>query len=146
MSSKSRTPVAGAKFQDLQRPRVGVDPVAYRRERPSWRIARLDTASDWGWHVVDTHTALNCIHCKLRQFEGMAWDEIERGGSHSVEVGKIIPEARKRLEDLKISHDPLFSLRLSGKERIWGYRVGNVLSIIWWDPEHKICPSHKKHT
>jgi len=106
----------------------------------------LDTKSEWGWHQVDAQTALGCIHCKLRDFEHMTWLDIERGGSHPVEVSRIIREAQRRLQELRINQDPLFSLRLSGRERIWGVRVGNVLSVIWWDPKHAICPSEKKHT
>jgi predicted DNA-binding transcriptional regulator AlpA len=40
----------------------------------------------------------------------------------------------------------LFSLRLSSLERLWGLRSNDVFSVLWWDPNHQICPSPKKHT
>jgi len=37
--------------------------------------------------------------------------------------------------------DALVSLRLSGKERVWGILQENALLLLWWDPGHEICPS-----
>ena len=62
-------------------------------------------------------------------------------------VAKIVPEMQKRLCDLeKEDLDELYSLRLSGKKRIWGIKESNLLWFLWWDPEHEICPSLLKNT
>lgn len=42
--------------------------------------------------------------------------------------------------------DQLFSLRLTVRKRVWGIKEGNIFWILWWDPEHEVCKSHKKHT
>lgn len=82
---------------------------------------------------------------KLRAFETMTWPEIERAGSHYVECSRLIKDAQVRLAELHLDDfDQLFSLRLQGKPRMWGLRIGNVFSVLWWDPEHAICPSIKK--
>ncbi|HEX9737106.1 MAG TPA: hypothetical protein VGG06_34520 [Thermoanaerobaculia bacterium] len=80
----------------------------------------------------------------------MTWSEIlvvAKKHNHSVEIGKLSREARERLEDIGQSDiDQLVCLRLSGKERVWGILDGNCLSLIWWDPKHKVYPSAKRHT
>ncbi|MDQ1010386.1 hypothetical protein QFZ82_004871 [Streptomyces sp. V4I23] len=36
-------------------------------------------------------------------------------------------------------------LRFTGKQRLYGFLVGNVF-VLWWDPEHEVYPSPLKHT
>jgi hypothetical protein len=87
---------------------------------------------------------------KLRNFESVKWKEIEKetfgkkGKSkhHWVTVDKIIKEARERLEYLKLDdYQELYSIRLTGKIRIWGIREFNFFRLLWFDEEHEICPS-----
>jgi len=40
----------------------------------------------------------------------------------------------------------MYAIRLSGKKRVWGIREGRLFSLVWWDPEHTVGPSEKKHT
>lgn len=77
----------------------------------------------------------------------MKWSEILNRNSHAVPISKICPEAQGRLKELKQDDvDELISLRLTGKKRVWGIRDQNILKILWWDPEHTVCPSLKRHT
>lgn len=80
----------------------------------------------------------------------MTWGQIlaDRDYNHSVEVGRLVPAARRRLSALRLDVlDEVFRLRLTGRERVWGYFPGGpALQILWWDPEHQVCPSHKAHT
>lgn len=83
---------------------------------------------------------------KLKAAESMTWQEhVSSGRSHNVERHKLCSEARRRIRDLDLDDvEMFFSLRLTGKERIWGIRSGGVLRVMWWDPEHVICPSPKR--
>ncbi len=79
----------------------------------------------------------------------MTWKEISAnpGYNHSVSVSEMIREAQKRLEELNLDdQDELYRLRMNGKLRLWGIRDRNILRLLWWDREHEICPSQKKHT
>jgi hypothetical protein len=86
---------------------------------------------------------------KLKDFESMSWNELEKqthgkeGKSkhHSVSIYDLDPEAQKRLEILQLDDiDKLFSLRLTGKIRIWGIRVRSFLKILWFDFDHSVYP------
>lgn len=84
---------------------------------------------------------------RLGEYEKMNWPQIIRQtGSHPVPCDQLAPLAEKRLREIgQDDVDELFSLRMSGnKPRIWGIRSGGVLSILWWDPEHEVCPSKKR--
>ena len=86
------------------------------------------------------------IREKLAAFETMPFRDIIHGGSHDVETWRLSPEAKKRMQEIQVEQDSLMSLRICGKERVWGIRDGNVVHLLWWDREHTVCPSLKKHT
>jgi len=50
------------------------------------------------------------------------------------------------VKELGMTDDALYSLRLSGKLRLWGVRDRSVLQLLWYDPEHQVCPSPLKNT
>ncbi|RKZ46349.1 MAG: hypothetical protein DRR00_24365, partial [Candidatus Parabeggiatoa sp. nov. 3] len=67
---------------------------------------------------------------------------------HAVDIQNTPnPEVLKRLAEIHQDDiDELFSLRLSGKERLWGILDNHILKILWWDANHDVWPSKKKHT
>jgi hypothetical protein len=142
-----------------KRPKNAVVPVPDRRpvshapsfnlDNPSWRISKIDMLHPFGWQDLDAVT-LNEIRTKLAQFESMTWNEIlvdSKKQNHSVAVWKLSKEAQERLNATGLGDaEEVVSLRLSGRERVWGLRQGAVMLILWWDPEHAVCPSLLKHT
>jgi len=121
----------------------------YGQMNPAWRISRLEMREPFGWHEVDEAT-LHEIREKLRWFESMTINQIfvvSRKLNHPVALDKLCTEARKRLAELRLDDlDELHTLHLSGVKRVWGILSGNVLSLLWWDPNHQVCPSIKRHT
>lgn len=85
---------------------------------------------------------------KLISFEGRQWSEIlqDKKHNHWISCSKLIKEAQDRLDELHLQYDELFSLRLTGRLRLFGYIENGIFYIIWHDPDHEICPSVKKHT
>lgn len=107
----------------------------------------MELVDPFGWHKVDG-PKIKYVREKLGHFESMTWNEILVAGrkrNHSVPVEKLCPTAQKRLRDLGQSDlDEVVSLRLSGPERVWGILREGALTILWWDPEHQVCPSLPK--
>lgn len=129
-------------------PRIA-EPVSTNHENPAWKLEILDASGPWGKDSVSNDHLWSEIFPKLRNYESMTWAQIEqdRKRNHAVEVSKLIPEARKRLQDLKLDDvDELFRFRLSGEMRVWGIRDRAYFKILWWDEHHQICPSHLKNT
>jgi hypothetical protein len=42
--------------------------------------------------------------------------------------------------------DQISRLRVTGRGRLYGFRRDERFYALWWDPEHAIYPSPKKHT
>jgi hypothetical protein len=101
-------------------------------ERLSWQIYILDFEGPWGWENVDAKQ-LKYIHGKLAQFESMTWAEVSHPntGCHPIKVTDICVEAQKRLAEINVNEEELFSLRFSGKERLWGVRDRHIFKILW---------------
>ena len=127
-------------------PRSRENPGATDNMTPAWQFHRCDADHVlWGWGKLGDKEHLNIIKA-LHSFETMTWNQIKQaaGGrssgtnSHPLSIDEFVKEAKKRLEELKISDDyeELFSLRLENKLRLYGIRDGRVLRFIWHDPHH----------
>jgi len=129
--------------------RIAIDPDSYYQKRPAWRISRMEFCDPFGWHILDAKS-IDAIREKLANFETMTWKEIlldAKKQNHTVSVGDLIKEAQDRLLEIFSEQlDELTCLHLTGKERVWGKIDEGVMELLWWDPEHQVCPSYKKHT
>lgn len=123
------------------------------KDHPTWRVRTMDTEGPWAWppmvhnsDSIDTNKLCE-IRRKLGDFETMTWREIEGKRHHLIDRHRLSPKARKRLADLKRDDkDEVFSFALQGEERVIAIRVAGVAELLWWDPNHEVCPSKKKHT
>ncbi len=83
----------------------------------------------------------------LAQTARRKWGEIitQSGGHHHlIETADLVRPARDDLlEAIHGGTDEVMSLRLTGQKRIFGYMEVSVMHILWWDPEHEICPSER---
>lgn len=142
MSKQKKTPQSATnrsdkkivRTQDVQQP-----------PSPSWRFSTVDNDGPFAW-PSGTETE-NQILQKLRQFDSMRWPEIVGSDHHAIGIDRVSKEAQNRLAKIQQDDlDEVFSFHFSGKTRIIGIREMNVIKLLWWDPEHQVCPSVKKHT
>ena len=121
----------------------------YNNQKPSWRFSRLELVDPFGWHKLDIEK-LHEIRSRLVNFETMTWNEILIIGKkrhHSIDTKDLCKHAQDRLEELRLDDiDSLVSLSLNGPGRIWGILQQSSLLLLWWDPDHQVCPSNMKHT
>lgn len=118
----------------------------------SWRFGLVDHDSPWCFDSVGGEDLCGILR-HLRDFESMTTGELFPGSrsypGKDYTVAKIpTTAAHGRLEALGLNDMTKISvLRLSGEGRLYGFRDdGNIFHVIWWDPEHQIWPSLKKHT
>ncbi len=112
-----------------------------------WRVDAIDLEGDWGWQRATIEVLFRTIIPKLHQFESMTWGELEGANHHFVDWDLLCRAAQKRLEELgREDIAELFSLRMDSRARIWGHRDVARLNLLWWDPDHQVCPSHMRHT
>lgn len=111
----------------------------------SWQIGSFDRAGPWGDCSLKEISLLQLIEEKISPLESMSWNEIllPAGGrsqgtnNHMVKVSGLSKRAIDRLRAIQLDDlDELFSLRLQGKQRIYGIRRGSHLKILWLDLAH----------
>ena len=115
---------------------------------PVWRLSHIDWDGPWCPSKCKESGA-RAILTILAGFESMTWVQImSNTGSHTVGAEGIIKKARQRLTARNLDEwaDHLTSLRMSGKERLWGFLRAGVFHALWWDPEHEVFPAKKSNT
>lgn len=124
------------------------------QERPAWRFVNSDTKM---WEFTQERLKdvwWSEILPYLKSNENRRWSEIfveANKQNHSLKPKNLNLCAIKRLEELRIEQDAIYSLRVTGKHRIYGYFSDKVFNILWFDDDHGdnetcVCPSRKKHT
>jgi len=147
--AKNKQPKAREIPSTSKQPKVAGDPQDYYQKKPAWRISKMEFSAPFGWHILDANGIASILE-KLANFETMTWREIlldAKKQNHNVSVDKLIKEAQDRLTEISLDDlDELTSLHLTGKGRVWGIIDQGVMNLLWWDPDHQVSPSHKKHT
>ncbi|MGE7774311.1 MAG6450 family protein [Chitinophaga sp. NPDC101104] len=100
---------------------------------------RFECFSDWG------KQEMKCFWRFIQKLKGCNWKDLVHsgGGAHKSGFGMTkIHRSRYPLngyiEGLEKDLD-IFELRVDGKRRIHGCRVGNIFHICWLDRNHRIC-------
>ena len=120
---------------------------AYQREIFRWGVDTVQLEGEFGFHLCELRSLFEDVIARLKHFESMTWAEVIPGtGSHEVIFSKIARGAQETIQRIFGDELDVISLRLGGRPRIFGVRRGAVCSLLFYDPEHQICPSEKKHT
>lgn len=114
--------------------------------KPSWRFSTVDLNGPFAWPKGKKKESE--IICKLHSFDGMLWSDLLGKQHHSLSPSSLSRVAMKRLKEIEMDDelDNLVSLRLQGKPRIICIRDRNIAKLLWFDQNHEVCPSKKKHT
>lgn len=114
------------------------------------QFGRFDIGSSWCLSKI-TPDGMKTLLARIRDIETMTITEAfnnrdEPGKDYSLDT---LPsnEARERLVELEYDdEDQISRLRVTARGRLYGFRRGARFYALWWDPEHEIYPSLKKHT
>src|SRR5574344_1125464 len=109
--------------------------VLYDKDIPLVLISKIEDA-------IVNNVFIDKIYPKLIEFEKITWDEIRlqshqskgkmKSNNHNVKICDLGKLAIERLKNLKIEdRDEIYSLRLEGKIRIYGFKELNYLDILW---------------
>ncbi|MDP8223216.1 MAG: hypothetical protein P9L99_07655 [Candidatus Lernaella stagnicola] len=151
-----KKPKQRVKPLEKKTPQQSHNPDDFREKPFCWRVNKsyIDLDGPYGWKNVSTDALLfEVIKC-LQDHEARQWKEVlndhdSKGHkkNHDMPVDKLVTLAQKRLQEInKEEEDSLFSLRVSGKQRLWGIRKSSTLYLLWWDPDHKVYSVKRRHT
>ena len=153
--------MAGSKKQVRQRqspspdaPSIRQDPNSYYSRTPSWNFNICDTVN-WAFTRETVGDVIwTEIIPRLKSWESQTWQDIlvkQNKSNHSIDFEKLNPKVRKLIAQKKLESEMLISLRLNGTHRLYGFIVGTVFNVLWYDPDHGdndtcVCRSHKQHS
>ncbi|WP_338664315.1 hypothetical protein VQH23_03935 [Pararoseomonas sp. SCSIO 73927] len=107
----------------------------------------MDLEGSWGWSGTSAEYLFREVIPHLHNLETMSWQQLRAQGSHPIPTDQVCKEARERLGEIgKADEDSLYSVRFTGRCRVWGIRRGVVFHLLWWDPQHSVYPVAKKNT
>lgn len=135
MARKNRRPKHKADVHTEKRPR-GV---------PSPQTGQIEVSfalfDDVKW--CDNYDVGSCfpnVATSIKNYESMKWQDIF-SRDHRVKLSALITAAQRRLVEIRLDDlDELWRLRIDARKRLWGVRVRDIFYILWWDPEHAVCP------
>lgn len=129
-----------------KKPRIQENPDAFHDKHPVWRFSALDVGcANFGWNTIDGGT-LHRIRERLAALEAMTFRDVLKTGTHVIPVYKICEYARKRLGESLPGIEELLSIRVGSEQRLWGFRTLQVVTLLWWDPDHQVYPVAPRNT
>lgn len=112
----------------------------------AWQFSEMDLDGPWRFCRLKSRTWADILS-KMKHYETMTWAQVKGDRDHSIEVVRLCRKAKERLQEIeKDDIDEVFSIHLDGIKRVIGLRDQNVFKLLWWDPNHGVCPSKPKHT
>lgn len=141
---KNKRPKSIIKISFEKKARGGskVDQEKYEEKKISWKFSIIDTDGKWTFKYIEKDFFWNHLLSKLKNFESQTVSEfITPKHNHKIEKCNLCKEAQKRLIKIKLDdYDEFYSVHISSIKRLWGILEGSNFKILWWDPEHEICP------
>lgn len=148
MGSKKRKKEAKTKESPVPRKiaKTRENPESSNDQTPVWLFGSLDLDCPWCGDI--SAQLASEVLSKIKSYESMTWGQIlaDRTRNHPVALDSCSKEARDRATDLDLDVDELFRLRFNGTQRLWGIRDRHKFKLVWWDPDHQVCPSTLKNT
>ena len=129
-------------------PRKLTDPISLDDTNFKWRVHNSYIDYDhqqFGWRKVKIIHFLRKIVQLLQSYEGLKWHEVKRKPHcHPWGLDEIPKECYSRLKERQIDIEQLFQIGLGNKPRIIGYKTRSIFYLMWYDPDHKFCPTKAK--
>lgn len=123
-----------------------------------WSARKMDHEyrGSWDWYLLPSE--IYGFLCFIEDMSKLKWIEILGQGTggkqrhkknHSYKIDVLPKEAKDRLDTIFANRDgaeypeDIFRFRCSGRLRIWGFRVGSLFEILWYDRNHQVYPTAK---
>ncbi len=131
----------------VKRPLPGPEVPADPNGKMMFRLSLMDDGGRWSFAALGPR-GVELIAKIAKSFESMTLGELlQRPGNKPIPWDRMCPDARKRARERELEvFDGLWEFRLGGTERLWGILQGYCFYVVWWDPDHEVCPSRKRNT
>lgn len=144
---KKKKPVAVVSPLDKKQPRTSSDPPSFRGGVISWRFNAADRNGPFSWDALTDGAEFMSVIKTLSDIETMSEANQQQRGCHFIPLYKLSKEAQDRLAEIQLEDlDELYSIRLTGRGRVFCVHRPQYMRVLWFDPDHRVCPAKLKHT
>jgi len=122
-----------------------------------WQFSKGEKDKPWPLNAIEQDKGVNLLQ-KLESLETLNFYQ-NLPDHHKIKVESLCKAARDEIsKNARLRNyglDEVFSIRLTGQKRLVAmpHRIPvdensyyQLFSFIWFDPNHEICESRKKHT
>lgn len=140
---------------DIHKHTIKTEGYSSDNKKVVWRFDMIDRSGKFAFDLNRDDFQYKDFLEKLIDYSSMTWTEVKnqthdnrKSKHHFLSPESLSKEAYERLKvrELEQYLDSIFSFSLENKLRLIGIRKNENFHILWYDPEHEICPSKKKHT
>ncbi len=112
-----------------------------------FRLSLLDDGGPWSFAELSGAEVAQ-IASFAKNIETLKRGELwNLNGTKQIPWESMVSEAQKRAQEIGLDEfDGLVELRLGGTQRLFGLLDRHCFYVVWWDPDHEICPSQKRNT
>lgn len=118
-----------------------------------WAFDKLDKNGAFSFNISEPDFNAKLFLEKIISYSNMTWAQVKQqthdGGKskhHELDFDKLSKDAKNRYFTMGFSDedtDKLFSFAFTNLLRVIGVRDGQIFHPIWYDKDHKFCPSKK---
>ncbi len=139
----------GATPKPTKQPKI-TEKVTLYQLSPKWSFSKCDMQHE-KWGIFCNTEYLGTMLARFKEWERVTWGDIltptagRKHGtqSHPMAVNILSKEAANRLTELNLdSYDVLYSLAITGRQRVWGIMIEETgtFQLLWYDPQHEVYP------
>ncbi|GHU37182.1 hypothetical protein FACS1894105_08820 [Clostridia bacterium] len=140
------------KISDKDKPKI-----SFYEQHPKWAFQYFDTDNN-KYGASRLSTDLPKVIKWMGSLELQTWSNVLNATSgrkgntrnHRIPLEKLDSNAVKNYAGQFIKgldeFGELYSLAIRSRERLWGVIIEGTFCVIWYDPNHEICESTKRHT
>lgn len=144
---KKKGPAVAVSPLDRKQPRISSPPPSFRGGVIAWRFNAADKNGPFSWAGLSDGPEFMSVLGVLADLETMSEANQQQRGCHFIAIDKLSKEARDRLAEIQLDDlDELYSIRLTGRGRVFCVHRPQYMRVLWFDPEHRVCPASLKHT
>lgn len=142
-----KVPKIAAAPEAKKEPKIAAPPPTFRGGVIAWRFNAVDKNGPFSWLGLSDPVEYKAVIEALADIETMHEAALDARGCHFIALSKLAKVAQDRLTELKLDDlDELYSIRLNGRGRVFCVHRPKYMRVLWFDPDHQVCPSVKKHT
>lgn len=119
-----------------------------KTDKVIFSFVQFDGQIEWCKDAPSQHSVWEILD-RVKNIERLGWTQLaaNQDHHHPIPFTDLIKEAHDKAKKLRIDdYEEIWSFRFTGTQRLWGVKDNNHFLVIWWDPDHQICPASKKHT